>query len=210
MVDAVAEANKIVFLIQSIPELGAFARVSEPYRHMGATLCDAGLQAGISYRTVVAPRVRRVLEDYPEARTTSAFATAAARYGLDSMLQWSHPEKLRRILDMTTLLGEYRVESEEDLAAWLVAGDHRDRLLALPGIGPKTVDYLAGLVGEPSIAVDRHLRTFASWAGVTCTTYADVSEAFRCTAELLDIECTVLDRMIWAYVSVSGRHSRAP
>jgi hypothetical protein len=36
-----------------------------PYGHMGATLTDAVLQSGISYETVVLPRVERILRDYP-------------------------------------------------------------------------------------------------------------------------------------------------
>jgi len=43
---------------------------SYPYNHMGATITDAMLQAGINYEAVVKPRVNCVY-GYYEAKTTS-------------------------------------------------------------------------------------------------------------------------------------------
>ena len=43
------------------------------YCHMGATITDTILQAGVKYATVVVPRVKNILEKYPEAKTTSDF-----------------------------------------------------------------------------------------------------------------------------------------
>ena len=46
-----------------------------PYRdHIGALFTDAILQAGVNYRSVVRPRVERVLFNFPEANTVSSFS----------------------------------------------------------------------------------------------------------------------------------------
>lgn len=39
------------------------------YNHMGATITEMILQAGIDYRSVVVPRVQNILRRYPEAAT---------------------------------------------------------------------------------------------------------------------------------------------
>src|ERR1700739_2726243 len=43
------------------------------YDHMGATISDSILQAGLTYESVVRPRIKHIRANYPEGRTTSAF-----------------------------------------------------------------------------------------------------------------------------------------
>ncbi|MEJ0023255.1 MAG: hypothetical protein WDN76_07345 [Alphaproteobacteria bacterium] len=50
-------------------------------------------------------------------------------------------------------------------------------MLAINGVGPKTYDYLACLVGVDCIAVDRHIKAFASAAGVSANSYETLSAA---------------------------------
>ena len=49
------------------------------YCHMGATLTDTVLQAGLNYRSVVLPRVSRILDLYPNAKTTTSFSAPLLR-----------------------------------------------------------------------------------------------------------------------------------
>jgi hypothetical protein len=133
---------------------------------MGAVFADAGLQAGLSYRSVVAPRVQRLLVHWPTATTTTAFSAKAGRFGLEDVLHWRHPHKLRRIFALADFFGQQGVDTIADARAWLASDDVDQQLLALPGVGPKTASYLRVLVGLPEIAVDRHIRSFAEAAGV--------------------------------------------
>jgi endonuclease III len=66
------------------------------------------------------------------------------------------------------------VEKVSDLRDWLMRTSARDRMLSLHGVGPKTFDYLCCLVGIDRIAVDRHVISFASEAGVSTGHYDDL------------------------------------
>lgn len=82
--------------------------------HMGAIIAEAILQAGINYRNVVLPRVRKLRDDYPDARTTSGFAALLLRVGTAELLQYSG-EKVERVEALTQLLLDEQVETKADL-----------------------------------------------------------------------------------------------
>ena len=44
-----------------------------PYNHMGATIIDSVLQAGLNYKYVVYPRVQKILQDFHDYTTTCDF-----------------------------------------------------------------------------------------------------------------------------------------
>ena len=44
-----------------------------PYYHMGATITDSILQAGLNYHHVVYPRVLKLITEYPDYKTTCDF-----------------------------------------------------------------------------------------------------------------------------------------
>lgn len=143
-----------------------------PYGHMGATITDAILQAGLNYEHVVWPRVERVRHTVP-ATTTSGFIEACEQRGAGEVIGWSHETKLTRIAALAGFLAGQGIETEVDLRRWLcdadaqTSGERRARLLALPGIGPKTVDYLAILSGDTSaVAPDVHQLRFLRLAGI--------------------------------------------
>jgi hypothetical protein len=77
----------------------------------------------------------------------------------------------------------------------------REKLRSIRGIGPKTVDYLCGLLGLDFIAVDRHIRTFASDAGVTVADYEFLQIVVSYAADLLGVSRRHFDASIWTYVS---------
>ena len=57
-----------------------------PYRnHIGALLTDVVLQAGLNYQHVVAPRVYKVLNDYPVAYTVNRFAAVLQKHSLETV-----------------------------------------------------------------------------------------------------------------------------
>ena len=183
---------------------GFFSLVSNRvgYGHMGATIADTVLQAGLNYRTVVAPRVRRLLSRWPSAYTSSRFWRGIRRYRLGSVLSWGHPEKLRRIEELTLFLCDSRLETEDDLRCWLQDPCSRQIVMSLRGFGPKTADYLKMLVGLPAVAVDRHVRLFVASAGCRCADYDEIQEVVSSAAARVGVPPSQLDHAIWAYMSM--------
>lgn len=199
------DTERIVAAIRYLIDLTELPSSEAAYHHMGALIVDASLQAGLSYSTVVAPRVDRVLTAWPSADTTSRFLDCCLRWGLVDVLQWTHPEKLQRALRLTMLLRSARVETVQDLAQWAPSAEGRRALLGTSGIGPKTADYIAGLAGAPSVAIDRHLVNFAREAGVSALEYEALADLYRSAACELGVALSALDRAIWAAMAERPR-----
>jgi 3-methyladenine DNA glycosylase/8-oxoguanine DNA glycosylase len=173
------------------------------YGHMGATLGDAVLQAGLNYETVVRPRVRQIMSDFPEATTASAFLDVIRRVGPETVLRWNHAEKPRRLSALVTLLAETGVETEPILAQWLSSSENRSRIMSIPGIGPKTVDYLAILAGAESVAVDRHILRVVELVSGQHVTYQQASQMVVSASVLLNCSPSTLDGVLWSLLSRS-------
>jgi hypothetical protein len=167
------------------------------YCHMGATICDTILQAGLNYRTVVAPRISQLLNRWPTARTSTAFLFNLRRYDLYSVLSWTDDEKPRRIVELAEFLVEQDLETECDVADWLSTESHVDSLRQLRGFGPKTTDYLKMMVGVSAIPVDRHVRSFLGKAGIKPKSYSDTQAIFAGAADLLALNRSSLDYAVW-------------
>lgn len=200
-------ADDIARLASLSIELRPFLRrekVWQTYRHMGATLCDTILQAGLNYRTVVNPRVGRILAFWPRATTSSLFLERMEAFGLESVLDWRDPVKLERIETLTLFCVDQGLETEEHLRSWLLAEENALALLALPGVGRKTVDYLRNLVGLSTIPIDRHMTAFLERAGLQCHSYEERQQALLSLACCLDVDARCLDAAIWNLESSSS------
>jgi endonuclease III len=171
------------------------------YGHMGATITDAILQAGVRWDSVVWPRVKRVRSDFPEAKTTSGFLDVAERVGLEEMIRWKHPEKIGRIMGVARFLVDEHVETEEDLKAWLSTPGNDERLRSQRGIGPKTVDYFRLLAGISTAAIDRHLMRFLAMAGIEVDLYEEARDVVEEAAAILKVPAEILDHSIWRYMA---------
>lgn len=200
--DGIADAAQLV--AGYIGSLQNFEQVKpmEPHSHMGATLTESILQAGLRYETVVLPRVIKV-KRRPEARTTSGFISLLEREGANAVLDWRDAEKPKRVMSLASLLQSEGVETEEELRYWLQSEGSEERLKSLKGIGDKTVDYLKLLVGFSTVAVDRHVITFLNTAGVdiTIAKYSVARDILSEAAKLMGIEEAVLDHSIWTYIA---------
>lgn len=168
---------------------------------MGAVLADALLQAGIAYDTVVLPRVERIFKEYPDAKTTSAFARLIEAQGLSHLLRWRGGWKLKALEELISLLLENGVETTEQLRHWLEDASNLKRLKRISGIKDKTADYLQILVGTQNVAVDRHVLRFVAEAGLPVKSYDEAHCLVRNGAALLGVESSVLDNSIWRYMS---------
>src|SRR5690349_13604120 len=71
------------------------------YNHMGGVICEAILQAGLKYDSVVWPRVERLMDRYPKVKTTSSFHQLSQRRGLAQLLKFGYKVKLDRIKRLT-------------------------------------------------------------------------------------------------------------
>ena len=167
------------------------------YGHMGATITDTVLQSGLNYKTVVEPRVKKILRIYPSQRTTSEFLEILETKGSSQVLDWSPSEKTDRVLKLTMFFSENGVEAEDQLKNWIADSKNCKILMKIKGIGPKTIDYLKKLVGISAIAVDRHIRKFVHNAGLDAEDYDYIRSVVEFAADLLVIPRSCLDKAIW-------------
>ena len=168
------------------------------YSHAGALIADAILQAGLNYRSVVRPRVERILNEYPETNRVSALTSHIDQGQTALYLNWKHPTKVERFEKMVRFLHAEHVDTHEDLRNSLRSEQFCLKLLSLHGVGHKTVDYMACLVGIESIAVDRHIRSYAARAGVQNAQYIFLKNAFCFAADLLSISRREFDAWVWS------------
>ena len=200
-----ARVRKLVEYLHSLQDFVVVTQIDGPYCHMGATICDAVLQAGVRYETVVRPRIRRMLETCPEAAKTSGFLRLIQARRLKEVILWNHEEKPRRIRELTRYLAREGIETEDDLADWLAEEAYRPRLLMLRGIGPKTADYLKILAGIPTAAPDRYVRRVLRDAGITAGSYDEERDILNAAADEMGVDRAVLDHSIWRYMSRQPR-----
>jgi hypothetical protein len=202
--DALSALRSARLVVQLAQEKGVVRHnpfYREPLCHVGAILADAVLQAGLNYRTVVKVRVDRIVQKFPEAVTLSGTFNTTDSIGVADFLCWRHQTKVSRFVGLAELLRNENVDDFYQLRVWLQNSGRRDKLRAIHGVGPKTVDYLCGLVGLDFIAVDRHIRKFASDAGVTAVDYEFLQSVVSYAADLLGVSRRHFDASIWSYVS---------
>lgn len=174
-----------------------------PYYHMGATITDSILQAGLNYRYVVYPRVLKLLTKFSDYRTTCDFIILMQVVPLMELVDWKNERKLQCISDLSWYLFNNGIENENQLALWLDADKNINQLRKINGVGPKTVDYLKMLSGNQAIAIDRHLFAFLELAGIFNRTYLEASLIYNQASELLGMSKYELDRKVWLYMSKS-------
>ncbi len=206
----VGDAERLVQYVSSLDGFFGLVGPREGYQHMGGTITDTVLQAGLNYRTVVEPRVRRLIREHPEGKTTTGFQEMIAFHGLRSLLNWNDPEKPRRVMEMTWLFSNEGLETEVMVRNWLQQPGNTSLLLDIKGVGAKTVDYLKMLVGMPTLAVDRHVRVLVSAAGLNYSRYEDIQRVVGLAADNLGIRKDCFDSAIWTYLSVSRPVVSAP
>lgn len=191
-------AVKLVNFIQKKEFVPVTQRM--PYYHMGATITDAILQAGLNYHHVVYPRVLKILTEYSDYKTTCDFIILMQVFPLTEIVDCKNSKKLQRIRDLSWFLYNNGIENEDQLAKWLDIEKNISPLRKIDGIGPKTIDYLKILSGNQAVAIDRHLFAFLELAGIFHCSYQDASLIYTKVSELLNISQYELDRKVWLYM----------
>lgn len=173
-----------------------------PYRdHIGALFTDVILQAGVNYRSVVRPRVERVLFNYPEAKTVSVFIRILDYYGVSNVLNWNNAAKIRRMEDLLSFCMSHSIETAHDLTSFLNSKSGEAQLKEINGIGNKTCDYIKRLLGFDTVAVDRHIRDFLVEANIMFDDYYEIKEVVEFAADIMAKTRRSLDYSIWSYMS---------
>jgi len=175
--------------------------------HLGAVLADCILQAGLNYRSVVKVRVERIVISFPQTSRLEGLAEVIRCGAVSEFLQWKHEEKIARFVGVVGLLEKHGVSDTVTLCSWLQNDTYRNHLLALRGVGPKTVDYLCCLLGMDCVAVDRHLKVFVRGAGVELKEYEELKLVISYAADLLDLSRRQFDTWIWSLASRGGLHA---
>lgn len=196
------KAQQLHNYILSLPDFPEVTEAVGSYNHMGATLTDAVLQAGVNYQRTVLPRVKQVLKDFPEVRTTRGFQALVEEQGADKILNWKEGAKPQRLRDLLQLLIKEQVETEPELLRWLQQEGHPAQLQAIKGVKTKTSNYLLILCGDPdAVAVDVNLRTYFQWAEISVQGDEELSAIVVATAQLRGVSPAALDHAIWRYVA---------
>lgn len=171
------------------------------YQHMGAALADSVLQAGLNYENVVKPRISAILKTFPHASTVNVLLEVIEVEGSSKFLQWKHAEKISRFENLVAFVAKSNIENTDDLGKALQDESFLSDIRLLRGVGPKTIDYMACLVGVDRIAVDRHIRDFADAAGLKVRSYEYLRDVFGYAADLLSVSRREFDASIWRYQS---------
>jgi hypothetical protein len=172
------------------------------YRHMGATIVDAILQAGINYESVVRRRAERLLKEYPQARKTSGFLRLLQINDLKRLLApWDGDQKPNRIVAVLRFFHQERIETERDLRRWLGNEVNVSRLKGIKGVKDKTANYFKILAGISTVAIDRHLRKFLNEAGIEVCDDEEAEKVICAAARHVGKSASTLDHSIWKYMS---------
>lgn len=198
----IKDSRKLANYIQSLDDFTVYSTHKEfEHNHMGALVTDIILQAGLNYNTVVKPRVLHILLNYPNEKTLLDFKDLIGVTGLENIINWKHKTKLKRIVEFIAFLSENRINTCDDLRLYLVGSASKQNLLALNGIGPKTVDYLLKLLDFDVVAVDRHIYSFVEKADMKISGYENTKKTVEFAADFLALSRTSLDCSIWNYMS---------
>lgn len=177
-------------------------QITRGWHHIGALITDSVLQRRQKYKATVYPRVQALVEEWPDAATTSGFRARINQGGLSDIIRWNGQQRLQQIEDMVAVFDALEIEDVETLHKRLQPGPKRDEfrtvLRKVRHVGPKTVDYMDILAGvETGTAVDSRIKKHMKSAGVSNLTYSHVQGVMRKAADLRKWRHGDLDAALW-------------
>jgi hypothetical protein len=122
---------------------------------------------------------------------------------------------LQVIDDLVAAATGLGIETADDLKNHLTDPDRRDaaedRLHQISGVGRKTIDYLARLAGaRDRVAIDLHLKNFASESGISDLTESHLQLVYRQAARQRTWPEGALDKPVWEYGEARSRFAVPP
>lgn len=207
-VNVESKAKSLVSYIKSLKDFEINTQIDGNYQHIGATLTDTVLQAGLKYETVVKPKVMRILKNEQAATVKGLLKmTKNSTDELKNVILWKDERKPNLIISLAKFFDSEGINTEAELKNWLSKEENPQKLRSIKGIGPKTIDYIQILVGIKSCAVDRHMFNFLDMAKVPLGTgnyesqYKEAKQIVEKSAELMKIDSSVFDYSIWSYMA---------
>lgn len=196
-----ASILKVISLIERLPSGNYENYQRVPYYNMAATLTDAVLQAGMNYKSVVYPRISKILTKHADYKTTCDFIILFQTHPIEEIINWKNINKQNTICELAWFLYINNINDENQLAWWMQSNENQEILLKIKGVGYKTIDYLILLSGQQAIPIDRHMFQFLEMADVITRSYKEASTILKKAAEQLKLNESLLDKMIWSYMS---------
>ena len=191
-------------LLEHLDALGVDGgtQVSRGWNHIGAVVVDATLQRRQRYAAIVLPRVRSLIELWPDAETTSGFRQRIASGQLSDAIRWAGQQRLDQISEIADVLAKLGIEKVADLCSAFADTESRDTLRkslrSIPHVGPKTLDYLEILAGSSdSVAIDVRVRKVTQAAGILDTSYDHLWAVIQEAARARGWRAGDLDAAIW-------------
>lgn len=205
-IEKLIHARKLIDFIENEINLELIPSNVCPYdKHIGALFTDIILQAGLNYKHIVSPRVNNVYNNYPEAYTVKKFVSVIEVDGLENIIQWKHEIKLKRVSDLINFCLNNEIDTAQELKAFLIQEDNKKAFLTINGIGSKTYDYLLKLMNVDTIAVDRHIYSFLSKAGIETKDYYFSKTIVEYAADIMNVSRRSIDYSIWTYMAYSEK-----
>jgi hypothetical protein len=188
-------ADLLEFLLPSLPPSPPTASV----KHMGRLLADVSLQSALNYERVVAPRVLAIEQLRPSLTKTSDIARHLEFVPAEELLHWNGKDKPRRFRSLVAACVKHDVETVNDLYEWTSTAPAKRVLLAIPGVGPKSYDYLRLLSGHDVFPIDRHYIRFLTLAGLDYKKhgYAGSQQLLTAACSALRLQCRDIERRLW-------------
>ena len=209
------DLERLVAYVRSLwsqEELPIAKSIDGNYDHMAATAAETVLQANLRYETHVAPRIGRIIANYPEAKTTSATLRILESIPATEFLNWRGEDRAERFVDLLKLFQANRIDTDADLKKLFEQepGVFEEKLRAQSGIGPKTVDYLKILVGYQTSAINLHLQDFLQEAGIFFSDYDAAKSLINTAADRMNIPPAIFYHSIWHYMKDKRVKSEVP
>lgn len=193
--------NKLYKYIKQLGLTIINQEVKAVYNHAGAIIVDSVLQAGLNYRTIVYPRVMKIIDKYSSFPRVDEFVEVINIFGLEEIIAFNNERKIRLINEILQILLVDKVSTVLELKNWLSLQKNTKKLLNLNGIGFKTIDYLKKLVGTDALPIDRHLINFMKNAGIYVSGYSKIQDIYVELANKLGVNLISIDTTIWQYMS---------
>lgn len=202
------KAKTLVSYINFLKDFKINTEIDGNYKHIGATLTDTVLQAGLKYETIVKPKVMKILKCEQAATIKGLLKIAEnGNVELKNVISWKDDRKPNLIVSLAKFFDSEGINTEAELKEWLQKEENPQKLRSIKGIGPKTIDYIQILVGIKSCAVDRHLFNFLDMAKVPLEAgnyeaqYKEAKQIVEKSAEIMKLDASVFDYSIWSYMA---------
>lgn len=194
------DANKLLKYMDS-ERLDASTEVVRGAKHMGALIVESAMQRRRQYKSIVAPGVAAVREQWPDADTTDRFIAHLNNNDIYEVFGAQGREQ--QMLDTAEVLRDSGIQTVDEFRERLADEgsryELRSALRKVTQVGPKTLDYFDILCGlNTSTAIDSRIRRAAKRAGITSMGYDHLVAVLRTAASIRGWRVGDLDAVLWA------------